>query len=135
MDTGIELAQRLLADIQASLLLRTSIPYLDILKDLAEGGATFSSATLNTSSNFGSFDTHLKMLLTTLNAANPVILNPERTHPLPLAAILDNLTANLQLLTDLFHEAIHHTRQPSSDAHTASYYILTSLEQINRSAV
>jgi len=131
MDTGIELAKRLLGNIEASQLLRRSIPYLDILKDLAEGGATFSTATLNTSSNFGSFDTHLKVLLTVLNAVDPVILNPVQSHPLPLAAIVDNLTANLQLLTEILQQASDDKRKFTAKTNL----IINSLEQLNRASV
>lgn len=103
--TGLELTTRLLNNIKTSLELRAYIPYLDMLKDLVEGGATFSSAVLNTSSNFGSFDTYLREILELLNGAGGGVISYQ-ILPLPLSSILTNLTANADFITLIFQSEI-----------------------------
>jgi hypothetical protein len=122
MMTGTELADRLLKNIDTSLALRSRIPYLDMLKELAQGGASIPTATLNTSSNFGSFDQALREVLTLLNSVNNLFMAAPYTSPLPLTLIHQNLSANLKLLTGII------------DQHTSAI-LMERLETINRSAV
>lgn len=124
--TGIELAGRLLKDIEASLALRARIPYLDMLKDLVEGGATLTSAVLNTSSNFGSFDTYLSEILVLLNAEDGLIVS-HQTLPLPLSVVLANLTANTSAISKIFQEEI--------DGKKASKEFGYRLELVNAASV
>jgi len=104
--TGIELTTKLLTNINTSLELRAQIPYLDMLRDLVEGGAIFSSSVLNTSSNFGSFDRYLGEILFLLNGINTHIINPGSPLPLPLTSILENLTAHADLVSSIFQKEI-----------------------------
>jgi hypothetical protein len=134
MKTGIELAERLLDNINKSLVLRTHIPYLDMLKDLVEGGLTPTSAMINTSSNFGSFDTHLIILLNLLHTASSSIINPTQA-PLPLAAIRENLTSNLNQLEELLQAAAENNLPANGRNNAGADLILNSLEQINRASV
>lgn len=106
MSKGRELANRLLQNIQTSLTLRAHIPYLDMLKELAQGGVTISTATLNTSSNFGSFDQALRSLLAMLHAANSVFMAAPEISPLPLTAIQQNLSGNIDLLIALLDQPV-----------------------------
>jgi hypothetical protein len=122
MMTGTELADRLLKNIDTSLALRSRIPYLDMLKELAQGGASIPTATLNTSSNFGSFDQALREILTLLNNVDNLFMAAPDTSPLPLTLIHQNLTANLKLLTGVVDQY-------------ASTILMERLETINLSAV
>ena len=122
MMTGTELADRLLKNIDTSLALRSRIPYLDMLKELAQGGASIPTATLNTSSNFGSFDQALREILTLLNNVDNLFMAAPDTSPLPLTLIHQNLTANLKLLTGIVDQY-------------ASTILMDRLETINLSAV
>lgn len=124
--TGIELTGRLLKNIEISLTLRARIPYLDMLKDLVEGGATFTSAVLNTSSNFGSFDTYLNEILVLLNAEDSSIVS-HQTLPLPLSLVLANLTANADAISKIFQDEI--------DGKRASEEFGYRLELVNAAAV
>jgi hypothetical protein len=133
MKTGIALAERLINNINTSLVLRTHIPYLDMLKDLVEGGLTPTSAMINTSSNFGSFDTHLKILLNLLHTASSSFINPTLATPLPLIAILENLASNLSKLEELLQDAVE--GKLSANGVNNANLILNSLEQINRASV
>jgi len=143
MHTGTELAERLLKNINTSLELRTHIPYLDVLKDLIEGGVTPTTAVMNTSSNFGSFDSHLKVVLSQLSAANGLIIHRNQPVPLSLSSILMNLTANMDLLIKLLQDAADGKLQTKAATEAkivtitsaASRLVLDSLEQINRAAV
>jgi hypothetical protein len=101
--TGSELLQRLMGNIKTSLELRSTIPYLDILKELAEGGAGFSTSILNTSSNFGSFDHYLSEVLYLLHTADPKI-NLFITIPLPLTQVTEILTTHALLVAVLFQD-------------------------------
>jgi hypothetical protein len=142
MTTGTELAERLLNNINTSLALRTHIPYLDTLRDLIEGGVTPTTAMMNTSSNFGSFDSNLKVVLSQLSAANSLIINPTQPAPLSLSTILVNLTTNMDLLIKLLQDAAEDNLQVigtkeanETTTSAASKLVLESLEQINRSSV
>jgi hypothetical protein len=99
--TGTALLIRLTENLQTSLELRAVVPYLDILKELAEGGAIFSSSILNTSSNFGSFDHYLSEVLYLLHIAESGIVVPG-IMPLPLTQILNNLTTHAVMVAGIF---------------------------------
>jgi len=141
MTTGTALAERLLNNINTSLALRTHIPYLDMLRDLIEGGVTPTTAMMNTSSNFGSFDRNLKIVLSLLSDANALIINPTLPAPLQLSSILENLTTHMDLLIKLLQDAADGNLQTTETAKTitttssASKLVLESLEQINRASV
>jgi len=124
--TGKYLASRLLENIQSSMTLRAKIPYLDILKDLIQGGATFNSATLNSSSNFGSLDTALKTALGILHALDERLIPAPSVSPLPLSLIYANLIENVDLLEFTIDQ---HLRD------TPSYTLVNQLELISLSAV
>lgn len=81
---------------------------------------------MNTSSNFGSFDTHLRIVLGLLNAENSLISNQATISPLPLSSILLNLTSNIELLVELLQDA--------ADSNKGAE-IVASLEQINSASV
>ena len=110
--TGTELTSRLLTDIARSLELRARIPYLDMLKELAEGGAALSAAVLNTSSNFGSFDHYLSEVLVLLHQAQRVIIAPAYL-PLPLVAIQTNLSTHAAALAQIFQQEIDQPNAPA----------------------
>lgn len=122
MNTGTELTDRLLKNIQTSLELRSRIPYLEMLKELAEGGLSISKDTVNTSSNFGSFDTALREVLVKLNHIDPTFMPAPTVSPLPLTAIYENFSRNMPLLIDVLN-------QPVSSG------IVDRLETINLAAV
>lgn len=122
MNTGTELTDRLLKNIQTSLELRSRIPYLEMLKELAEGGLSISKDTVNTSSNFGSFDTALREVLVKLNHIDPTFMPAPTVSPLPLTAIYENLSSNMLVLIDVLN-------QPASSG------IVDRLETINLAAV
>lgn len=123
MKSGQELAERLIENISTSLELRSRVPDMATLKDLAEGGARLSSQILNTSSNFGSFDKALKDLLTQLHAWNDNIMPAPQTLPLPLNIIKDHLSDQLSILTGVLQE------------HLDVYELTNRLETINSAAV
>ena len=135
MNKGTELAERLLNNIHTSIELRTRIPYLDMLRDLIEGGVTPTTAMMNTSSNFGSFDNNLKVVLSLLSEENSLINNPVTASPLPLSSILVNLTSNRDLLTKLFQDAVDDQLRASNINIPVAKLILESLEQVNRASV
>ena len=117
-----------------------------MLRDLIEGGVTLTTAMMNTSSNFGSFDSHLKIALRQLSEANSAIINPVQPAPLPLSSILVNLTTNIDVLIQLLQDAVEDklqtivatetvTAKGISTNTSASALVLESLEQINRASV
>lgn len=120
MMTGLDLANRLLENIQTSLTLRSRIPYLDMLKELAEGGMTVSTDMLNTSSNFGSFDTVLAEVLQVLHLEDASFLAVPDRFPLPLTLISENLKSNLTVLAGIL---------------AASPALVVNLETINAASV
>lgn len=103
--TGTALTDKLTENIKTSMELRSRIPYLDMLRELAEGGATLSSATLNTSSNFGSFDHYLAEVLHMLQAQIPSF-PVYQLLPLPLSVILNHLTENSVQISLIFQHEI-----------------------------
>jgi len=119
--TGEIYAERLVANIKTSLELRSHIPYLDMLKELAEGGMPVSTKTLNTSSNFGSFDKALGEVMNILHDFNPLFRAATSPFPLPLTGILDNLNQNIKLLAGIIQDH--------------SEVILTRLDTINAASV
>ena len=123
MNTGKEFAQRLIENIGTSLELRSRIPDMATLKDLAEGGTRLSSQMLNTSSNFGSFDNALRELLQDLHKKNRGIMLAPDTLPLPLTPLRQQLANNLDLLSQVIQESID------------DYGITSRLESIDAAAV
>ena len=132
MMTGADFANRLLQNIQTSLELRSRIPYLDILKELVQGGMPVSSAILNTSSNFGSFDSALKEVLAILNNRDTNFMPPPDTLPLPLTAIQQNLSDNMVLLSEVIQDYIN---SKHAAVMITSELLLYKLETINLAAV
>ena len=124
--TGTDLANRLLKNIQTSLELRSRIPYLDMLRDLVQGGTSVSTNILNTSSNFGSFDTALKESLTVLHNSNSTFMAPPANLPLPLTAIHNNLNTNMAILIEIFQDHIDNKE---------SAFLLYKLDTINQASV
>lgn len=123
MTTGQDLAQRLIVNISTSLELRSRIPDMATLKDLAEGGARLNSQMLNTSSNFGSFDKALNALLKQLHDWNDHIMPASETLPLPLTEIKDHLSDQITTVARLLQE------------HLDLYELTNRLETINAAAV
>ncbi|RAJ33080.1 hypothetical protein [Pedobacter cryoconitis] len=126
--TGTDFANRLLNNIQTSLGLRSRIPYLDILKELKQGGMSIAADTLNTSSNFGSFDRALKEVLTLLHQIDNSLMPPPDILPLPLTLIYQNLTDHLDILSEIFQKY-------KDQKETPLVTILDHLETINLAAV
>lgn len=124
--TGTDLANRLLTNIQTSLELRSRIPYLDMLRDLVQGGTSVSTSILNTSSNFGSFDITLKELLSVLHNSNSTFMAPPANLPLPLTAIHNNLNTNMAILIEIFQDHIDNKE---------SAFLLYKLDTINQASV
>lgn len=132
MMTGIDLANRLLQNIQSSLQLRSRIPYLDMLRELVQGGTPISSAILNTSSNFGSFDTALKEVLTILYNSNSSFIPAPDILPLPLTVIHKNLADHITQLGEILQD---HIDSKDAVVMITSETLLYKLETINLAAV
>ena len=126
--TGTDFANRLLNNIQSSLALRSRIPYLDMLRELKQGGMSISADTLNTSSNFGSFDRALKEVMTLLNSNHSNLIAPPDILPLPLTLIYQNLADNLNLLSEILQDYIN-------DKESDSWLLFDQLETINLASV
>jgi hypothetical protein len=124
--TGTVLLQRLTENIKTSMELRATIPYLDTLKELAEGGAGFSASILNTSSNFGSFDHYLSEVLSLLHHTDPRI-SAFTTLPLPLSRINEIMTTYALLVAAIF--------QADLDKPTLQGQFLYRLDLINAASV
>lgn len=126
--TGTDLANRLLNNIQTSLALRSRIPYLDMLRELKQGGMSIAADTLNTSSNFGSFDRALKEVMTLLHSSDSNLMAPPDVLPLPLTQIYQNLADHLNLLAEILQDQTDH--QESN-----SWVLFDKLETINLASV
>lgn len=126
--TGTDFANRLLNNIQSSLALRSRIPYLDMLRELKQGGMSISADTLNTSSNFGSFDRALKEVMTRLNSNHSNLIAPPDILPLPLTLIYQNLADNLNLLSEILQDYMN-------DKESDSWLLFDQLETINLASV
>lgn len=126
--TGTALASRLLHNIQTSLTLRSRIPYLDMLKELKQGGMSISADTLNTSSNFGSFDRALKEVMAILHAKHSNLMAPPDFLPLPLTQIYQNLADHLNLLAEILQDQTDHKE-------SNSWVLFDKLETINLASV
>lgn len=126
--TGTDFANRLLNNIQTSLALRSRIPYLDMLRELKQGGMSISADTLNTSSNFGSFDRALKEVLTLLHRSHSDLIAPPDVLPLPLTQIHQNLADHLNLLSEILQDYIE-------DKESDSWLLFDKLETINLASV
>ncbi|AMP98474.1 hypothetical protein AY601_1559 [Pedobacter cryoconitis] len=126
--TGTDFANRLLNNIQTSLALRSRIPYLDMLRELKQGGMSISADTLNTSSNFGSFDRALKEVLTLLHSSHSDLIAPPDVLPLPLTQIHQNLADHLNLLSEILQNFI-------ADKESDSWLLFDKLETINLASV
>lgn len=131
--TGIDFADRLLKNIQTSLELRSRIPYLDMLMELRQGGMTLSSEILNTSSNFGSFDTALKEVLAILHLSHTKLMSPPDILPLPLTVIYQNLSGNITILSEILQNYIDNDAVKLNES--ASALLFYKLETINLAAV
>ncbi|MGY0035728.1 hypothetical protein [Pedobacter sp. NJ-S-72] len=131
--TGKDFANRLLENIQTSLELRSRIPYLDMLRELRQGGMSLSTAILNTSSNFGSFDTALKEVLAILHSGNSNFISPPDISPLPLIMIYQNLSGNVPLLSEVLQDHIDNNASKINES--KSVLLLYKLETINLAAV
>ena len=126
--TGTEIAGRLLNNIQTSLALRSRIPYLDMLRELKQGGMSISADTLNTSSNFGSFDRALKEVLALLHSSHSNLITPPDVLPLPLTQIYQNLADNFNLLSQILQDYLN-------DKESDSWLLFDQLETINLASV
>lgn len=126
--TGTDFANRLLNNIQTSLALRSRIPYLDMLRELKQGGMSISADTLNTSSNFGSFDRALKEVLTLLHSSHSDLIALPDVLPLPLTQIHQNLADHLNLLSEILQDYIE-------DKESDSWLLFDKLETINLASV
>ena len=126
--TGTELASRLLNNIQTSLALRSRIPYLDMLRELKQGGMSISADTLNTSSNFGSFDRALKEVIALLHSSHSNLITPPDVLPLPLTQIYQNLADNFNLLSQILQDYLN-------DKESDSWLLFDQLETINLASV
>lgn len=133
--TGTDLANRLLQNIQTSLTLRSHVPYLDMLRDLVQGGMPVSSAILNTSSNFGSFDSALKEVLTILHRDNGNFMPIPDILPLPLTAIYQDLSSNMHLLIEIIQAYIDDENSAVMLKKSASEFLLYKLETISLASV
>lgn len=133
MNKGKEFADRLIKNIKTSLELRSHIPDMATLKDLAEGGARLSAQLLNTSSNFGSFDTALREVLVALHARDSRILCPPKNSSLQLTVIYDNLSTEIVLLTKVIQEYIDEPEENMNKFHSVS--LVYHLDTINSAAV
>lgn len=133
--TGSDLTSRLLEDIQTSLALRAQIPYLDMLKELAEGGMPISTAMLNTSSNFGSFDNALAEVLHILHFQHDSFLPAPDRLPLPLSRISESLSENISLLNELFQRHIDEQGPSGGRKENTSPVLLARLETIHLAAI
>lgn len=126
--TGTDLANRLLDNIQTSLALRSRIPYLDMLRELKQGGMSIAADTLNTSSNFGSFDRALKEVMTLLHDSHSNLIAPPDVLPLPLTQIYQNLADHLNLLSEILQDYMN-------DKESDSWLLFDKLETINLASV
>lgn len=126
--TGTALASRLLDNIQTSLALRSRIPYLDMLRELKQGGMSISADTLNTSSNFGSFDRALKEVIALLHSSHSNLITPPDVLPLPLTQIYQNLADNFNLLSQILQDYLN-------DKESDSWLLFDQLETINLASV
>ncbi|WP_367867290.1 hypothetical protein [Pedobacter sp. WC2423] len=126
--TGTALASRLLDNIQTSLALRSRIPYLDMLRELKQGGMSISADTLNTSSNFGSFDRALKEVLALLHSSHSNLIAPPDVLPLPLTQIYQDLADNFNLLSQILQDDLN-------DKESDSWLLFDQLETINFASV
>jgi hypothetical protein len=133
--TGIDFANRLLKNIQASLELRSRIPYLDMLMELRQGGMSLSTEILNTSSNFGSFDSALKEVLAILHISNSNFMSPPDVSPLPLTMICQNLSSNVTMLSEVIQGYIDLKDITVKMKESTSALLLSKLETINLAAV
>jgi hypothetical protein len=96
--TGIDYANRLLENIQTSLAFRATFPDLH---ELVELHPTTPIETFNTVTNFGTFDSTLRVILTILHVSdNKIQLAPE-VRLIRLQPVLDNLKENIDLLSKL----------------------------------
>ena len=133
--TGTDFANRLLNNIQTSLTLRSHIPYLDMLRELVQGGMPVSTATLNTSSNFGSFDSALKEVLTILHTNNGNFMPAPDVLPLPLTVIHQNLSSNMTILAEIIQAHIDTNHSALILNKSTSALLLYKLETINLASV
>ncbi|MET4137895.1 hypothetical protein ABIB30_000255 [Pedobacter sp. UYP1] len=133
--TGTDFANRLLQNIQTSLTLRSRIPYLDMLKELKQGGMSISADTLNTSSNFGSFDSALKDVLAILHNTHSQFIPPPDILPLPLILIYQNLADNLPLLSERLQDAMNGNQSGTGNSEPAFENLFDKLETINLASV
>ncbi|MBB6498851.1 hypothetical protein [Pedobacter cryoconitis] len=133
--TGIDLANRLLKNIETSLELRSRVPYLDMLMELRQGGISLSNEILNTSSNFGSFDTALKEVLAILHIRNSNFMPPPDISPLRLTVIHQNLSSNITLLSEVLQDYIDLKVSAVKTNESTATLLLYKLETINLAAV
>lgn len=133
--TGIDLANRLLKNIETSLELRSRVPYLDMLMELRQGGISLSNEILNTSSNFGSFDTALKEVLAILHIRNSNFMPPPDISPLRLTVIHQNLSSNITLLSEVLQDYIDLKVPAVKTNESTATLLLYKLETINLAAV
>jgi len=133
--TGINLANRLLKNIETSLELRSRVPYLDMLMELRQGGISLSNEILNTSSNFGSFDTALKEALAILHISNSKFMPPPDISPLRLTVIHQNLSSNITLLSEVLQDYIDLKVSAVKMNESTATLLLYQLETINLAAV
>ena len=133
--TGINLANRLLKNIETSLELRSRVPYLDMLMELRQGGISLSNEILNTSSNFGSFDTALKEVLAILHIRNSKFMPPPDISPLRLTVIHQNLSSNITLLSEVLQDYIDLKVSAVKMNESTATLLLYQLETINLAAV
>lgn len=126
--TGTAFANRLLNNIQTSLALRSRIPYLDMLRELKQGGMSIAAETLNTSSNFGSFDRALKEVMMLLHRSHSNLIAPPDILPLPLTKIYQNLADNLTLVSEILQNYM-------DDKESDSWFLFDKLETINLASV
>jgi hypothetical protein len=130
--SGTEYANRLLKNIKTSLTLRKSIAPLDILlkqKPIA------STRDFNSSSNFLDLDSALREVLSILSTDDDRILQAPDIRPLPLQEIYDNLSSNLNLLSELLEDYRSGKEAAIILYNPTATLIMLRLDLINLSAV
>ncbi|KIO77839.1 hypothetical protein TH53_06785 [Pedobacter lusitanus] len=103
--------------------------------ELRQGGMSLSTEILNTSSNFGSFDSALKEVLAILHISNSKLMSPPDISPLHLTVIYQNLSGNITILSEVLQDHLDHKLSDAGSSESVSADLLYKLETINNAAV